>query len=192
MCDAESGYHGSWPIEQRSHWFSLYRLDGCLCFQDRCIAKTSELEISIFQWLWLWNHTIIRDGSQCSGERHIFLIHLHRIWWFEVGFFKYQAYLFRDYWEDIGTIKSFFDANLALTQQVFFQSFVFYLNWLYGRCAKLHPLINSRIKFHSFPHQWSFVNVLTTQKFQFSTASEVWVLRPEDTFLHLAEILATY
>ncbi|KAE9588372.1 putative glucose-1-phosphate adenylyltransferase [Lupinus albus] len=30
---------------------------------------------------------------------------------------KVQAYLFRDYWEDIGTIKSFFDANLALTEQ---------------------------------------------------------------------------
>lgn len=29
-----------------------------------------------------------------------------------------QAYLFNDYWEDIGTIKSFFDANLALTEQL--------------------------------------------------------------------------
>ncbi|KAG6785758.1 hypothetical protein POTOM_007342 [Populus tomentosa] len=29
-----------------------------------------------------------------------------------------QAYLFNDYWEDIGTIKSLFDANLALTEQV--------------------------------------------------------------------------
>ncbi|GAV71760.1 NTP_transferase domain-containing protein [Cephalotus follicularis] len=28
-----------------------------------------------------------------------------------------QAYLFNDYWEDIGTIKSFFEANLALTEQ---------------------------------------------------------------------------
>lgn len=28
-----------------------------------------------------------------------------------------KAYLFDDYWEDIGTIKSFFDANLALTAQ---------------------------------------------------------------------------
>ncbi|XP_058092026.1 glucose-1-phosphate adenylyltransferase large subunit 1-like [Magnolia sinica] len=28
-----------------------------------------------------------------------------------------QAYLFNDYWEDIGTIKSFFDANLALTDE---------------------------------------------------------------------------
>ncbi|XP_042018437.1 glucose-1-phosphate adenylyltransferase large subunit 1-like [Salvia splendens] len=30
---------------------------------------------------------------------------------------KVQAYLFNDYWEDIGTIKSLFDANLALTEQ---------------------------------------------------------------------------
>eukprot|EP01023_Acetabularia_acetabulum_P021340 TRINITY_DN2118_c0_g3_i1.p1 TRINITY_DN2118_c0_g3~~TRINITY_DN2118_c0_g3_i1.p1 ORF type:complete len:512 (-),score=120.16 TRINITY_DN2118_c0_g3_i1:311-1846(-) len=30
---------------------------------------------------------------------------------------KVVAYLFDDYWEDIGTIKSFFEANLALTKQ---------------------------------------------------------------------------
>ncbi|KAK7321769.1 hypothetical protein VNO77_32695 [Canavalia gladiata] len=30
---------------------------------------------------------------------------------------KVQAYLFKDYWKDIGTIKSFFEANLALTEQ---------------------------------------------------------------------------
>jgi glucose-1-phosphate adenylyltransferase len=29
---------------------------------------------------------------------------------------KVQAYLFSGYWEDIGTIRSFFDANLALAQ----------------------------------------------------------------------------
>lgn len=34
----------------------------------------------------------------------------------------WQAYLFNDYWEDIGTIKSFFDANLALTEQVGYTS----------------------------------------------------------------------
>jgi len=28
-----------------------------------------------------------------------------------------QAYLFKDYWEDIGTIESFYESNLALTQQ---------------------------------------------------------------------------
>eukprot|EP01018_Ginkgo_biloba_P016978 Gb_01514 [translate_table: standard] len=31
--------------------------------------------------------------------------------------YNVQAYLFNDYWEDIGTIKSFFDANLALSAQ---------------------------------------------------------------------------
>ncbi|XP_058082850.1 glucose-1-phosphate adenylyltransferase large subunit 1-like isoform X2 [Magnolia sinica] len=31
--------------------------------------------------------------------------------------YNVQAYLFNDYWEDIGTVKSFFDANLALTDQ---------------------------------------------------------------------------
>ncbi|KAF5443939.1 hypothetical protein F2P56_036453 [Juglans regia] len=35
-----------------------------------------------------------------------------------------QGYIFRDYWEDIGTIKSFFDANLALTEE--FPKFEFY------------------------------------------------------------------
>ena len=32
--------------------------------------------------------------------------------------YNVQAYLFDDYWEDIGTIKSFYDANLALTEPV--------------------------------------------------------------------------
>lgn len=31
--------------------------------------------------------------------------------------YNIQAFLFDDYWEDIGTIESFYDANLALTQQ---------------------------------------------------------------------------
>lgn len=35
-----------------------------------------------------------------------------------------QAYIFRDYWEDIGTIKSFYEANLALTDE--FAKFQFY------------------------------------------------------------------
>jgi glucose-1-phosphate adenylyltransferase len=38
--------------------------------------------------------------------------------------FNVQAYLFNDYWEDIGTIKSFFDANLALGAQL--PKFCFY------------------------------------------------------------------
>ncbi|MBP0027610.1 glucose-1-phosphate adenylyltransferase [Roseofilum sp. Guam] len=31
--------------------------------------------------------------------------------------YRVQAYLFNDYWEDIGTIKAFYEANLALTEQ---------------------------------------------------------------------------
>jgi glucose-1-phosphate adenylyltransferase len=31
--------------------------------------------------------------------------------------YRVQAYLFEDYWEDIGTIEAFYHANLALTQQ---------------------------------------------------------------------------
>ncbi|GFE68787.1 glucose-1-phosphate adenylyltransferase [Chroococcus sp. FPU101] len=31
--------------------------------------------------------------------------------------YNLQAYLFKGYWEDIGTIEAFYDANLALTQQ---------------------------------------------------------------------------
>lgn len=31
--------------------------------------------------------------------------------------YKVQAYIFQGYWEDIGTIRSFFDANLALTNE---------------------------------------------------------------------------
>ncbi|GJN25018.1 hypothetical protein PR202_gb12800 [Eleusine coracana subsp. coracana] len=38
--------------------------------------------------------------------------------------YNVQAYLFDGYWEDIGTIKSFFEANLALTDQS--PSFYFY------------------------------------------------------------------
>ncbi|UZQ54756.1 glucose-1-phosphate adenylyltransferase [Trichothermofontia sichuanensis B231] len=32
--------------------------------------------------------------------------------------YNLQAYLFKDYWEDIGTIAAFYEANLALTQQL--------------------------------------------------------------------------
>ena len=34
-----------------------------------------------------------------------------------IGSYRIHAYIFRDYWEDIGTISSFYNANLALTQK---------------------------------------------------------------------------
>eukprot|EP00216_Chloropicon_sp_CCMP2111_P004048 CAMPEP_0198242180 /NCGR_PEP_ID=MMETSP1446-20131203/12096_1 /TAXON_ID=1461542 ORGANISM="Unidentified sp, Strain CCMP2111" /NCGR_SAMPLE_ID=MMETSP1446 /ASSEMBLY_ACC=CAM_ASM_001112 /LENGTH=483 /DNA_ID=CAMNT_0043925473 /DNA_START=1 /DNA_END=1448 /DNA_ORIENTATION=+ len=46
---------------------------------------------------------------------------------------KVQAYLFNDYWEDIGTMKSFFEANLALAQHP--PMFEFY--------DALHPIYTS-------------------------------------------------
>ena len=51
-----------------------------------------------------------------------------------------QAYLFNDYWEDIGTVKSFFHANLALAEQPD-PAFSFYSNEapIYTRARYLPP-----------------------------------------------------
>ena len=61
---------------------------------------------------------------------------------------KVQAYLFKDYWEDIGTIESFYDANLALTEQPV-PSFSFYDEKapIYTRSRYLPPtkLLDSRV-----------------------------------------------
>lgn len=43
--------------------------------------------------------------------------------------------MFRDYWEDIGTIKTFYDANMALTEEVRYISWTqifFVLIFLYS------------------------------------------------------------
>jgi len=59
-----------------------------------------------------------------------------------------QAYLFKDYWEDIGTIESFYEANLALTEQPV-PSFSFYDEKapIYTRSRYLPPtkLLDSRV-----------------------------------------------
>ncbi|KAM7280918.1 hypothetical protein ACFE04_008052 [Oxalis oulophora] len=60
--------------------------------------------------------------------------------------FYTKAYLFNDYWEDIGTIRSFFDANLALTE--FPPRFSFYdaAKPMYTSRRNLPPSkINSRV-----------------------------------------------
>lgn len=62
--------------------------------------------------------------------------------------YNVQAYLFDDYWEDIGTIRAFYDANLALTQQPQ-PSFSFYDEKapIYTRSRYLPPskLLNSQV-----------------------------------------------
>jgi glucose-1-phosphate adenylyltransferase len=59
-----------------------------------------------------------------------------------------RAYLFKDYWEDIGTIESFYEANLALTEQPVPQ-FSFYDEKapIYTRSRYLPPtkLLDSRV-----------------------------------------------
>ncbi|WP_017306779.1 glucose-1-phosphate adenylyltransferase [Spirulina subsalsa] len=60
-----------------------------------------------------------------------------------------QAYLFDDYWEDIGTIEAFYEANLALTQQPQ-PAFSFYNEKypIYTRARYLPPtkLLDSEVK----------------------------------------------
>lgn len=51
--------------------------------------------------------SVIAEGCFFPSNARLWLISLF-----------WQAFIFRDYWEDIGTIKSFFDANLALTEEV--------------------------------------------------------------------------
>lgn len=54
--------------------------------------------------------------------------------------YNIQAYLFNDYWEDIGTIEAFYDANLALTKQPY-PPFSFYEEEapIYTRARYLPP-----------------------------------------------------
>ncbi|KAK1280092.1 hypothetical protein QJS04_geneDACA004753 [Acorus gramineus] len=63
--------------------------------------------------------------------------------------YNVQAYLFNGYWEDIGTIKSFFDANLALTDQVL-NSIISHGCFL-RECSVEHSIvgIRSRIEYGS-------------------------------------------
>ena len=52
----------------------------------------------------------LSDDSQIDFGKHVIpgLIHKHPV----------MAYIFQGYWEDIGTIRSFFDANLMLTDPI--------------------------------------------------------------------------
>lgn len=64
-----------------------------------------------------------RGVKACCSEQTIYstsTIYLYKHWtpviW--LNFWYYQGYIFRDYWEDIGTVRSFYEANLALTEEV--------------------------------------------------------------------------
>ncbi|KAL3733323.1 hypothetical protein ACJRO7_022796 [Eucalyptus globulus] len=67
-----------------------------------------------------------------------------------------QAYLFNDYLEDIGTIKSFFDTNLALTEHMCPPKFEFYdpQTHFYTSSRFLPPIVDVIISHGCFLHCW--------------------------------------
>ncbi|KAK2631544.1 hypothetical protein EUGRSUZ_L02767 [Eucalyptus grandis] len=70
-----------------------------------------------------------------------------------------QAYLFNDYWEDIGTIRSFFEANLALTEHPPRFSFYNATKPIYTSRRNLPPSkIDSSKVVDSIVSQGSFLN----------------------------------
>ncbi|CAK8564348.1 unnamed protein product [Lathyrus sativus] len=73
--------------------------------------------------------------------------------------FYMKAYLFNDYWEDIGTIRSFFEANLALTEHPSKFSFYDAAKPMYTSRRNLPPstIDNSKIVDSIISHG-SFVN----------------------------------
>ncbi|KAK6131219.1 hypothetical protein DH2020_035033 [Rehmannia glutinosa] len=82
-----------WDFSSRGYEFFLHCIDGCLRFRTDVLLK-----------LLRWTYPSCNDfGSEIIPSA----VKDHNV----------QAYLFSDYWEDIGTIRSFFDANLALTEQ---------------------------------------------------------------------------
>ncbi|XP_074570405.1 glucose-1-phosphate adenylyltransferase large subunit 1-like [Curcuma longa] len=69
----------------------------------------ASMGIYVFNRKALERQFMIRDGRANDFGQHILPL--------AVNYFKVQAYMFQDYWEDIGTIKAFYEANLALTEQ---------------------------------------------------------------------------
>ncbi|KAG6519273.1 hypothetical protein ZIOFF_022766 [Zingiber officinale] len=69
----------------------------------------ASMGIYVFNRKALQRQFMMRDGRANDFGQHILP--------FAVNYFNVQAYMFQDYWEDIGTLKAFYKANLALTEQ---------------------------------------------------------------------------
>ena len=63
--------------------------------------------------------------------------------------YKVFAYIFQGYWEDIGTVRAFFEANLALTDTVPAYNFFDHLNPIYTRPLILPASKINRTQVHS-------------------------------------------
>ena len=61
-------------------------------------------------------YVFTRDVLLESLERHAGVDFGHEIIPAALGSRRVNAYLFRDYWQDVGTVESFYDANIMLTR----------------------------------------------------------------------------
>jgi glucose-1-phosphate adenylyltransferase len=108
---ADASRYGIFKADEDGHILSFYEkpqedeLDGLECIpgSDRpCLAS---MGIYIFRADVL-REVLEESGAEDFGKQIIpAAIESHRVY----------GFLFDDYWEDIGTIRSFYDANLALT-----------------------------------------------------------------------------
>ena len=97
----------------------------CASLLEAIILQLMILAQKLSQWqqkTMMCRYLCAKKSSKIQNEQMIPIISFHEHMILNNIFFCwFQAYLFDGYWEDIGTIKSFFEANLALTDQVHFQ-----------------------------------------------------------------------
>jgi glucose-1-phosphate adenylyltransferase len=77
-------------------------------------AKAKELPYIASMGIYVFEKRILRDLLSQSPDRTDFGREVIPA---SARDYNIQAYLFKDYWEDIGTIEAFYNANLALTYQ---------------------------------------------------------------------------
>ena len=76
--------------------------------------------------IYVFNRQVLIDalaGNQDDFGKHIIPASLHK--------HKVFAYIFQEYWEDIGTVRAFFEANLALSDPVPTFNFFDHINPIY-------------------------------------------------------------
>jgi len=112
-------------------------------FESRGISFESDCYLASMG-IYLFKPEVLKetlsDARKTDFGKHIIPNSIHR--------YRVLAYPFTDYWKDIGTIRSFFDANISLAQpNPPFQ--LYYPNWpFYTRTRSLPPsrIIRSEIK----------------------------------------------
>jgi len=78
------------------------------------VAKAKELSYIASMGIYVFERQVLHDLLNASRDRTDFGKEIIPA---SAKDYNMQAYLFKDYWEDIGTIEAFYNANLALTYQ---------------------------------------------------------------------------